>query len=97
LYNWLKLLSEGWDCDQGPAMYEVRACISVVATLTAMPSRSVERCRYGESVIFSPSSCALVYEVHEPLGLGRGEVDVIGDAIAGDADRERPAPELKAG
>ena len=39
-----------------------------------------------------PNFGALVHEVHEPLGLGRGEVDVVGDAVLpGDANREPAA------
>src|SRR6188472_4039020 len=36
-----------------------------------------------------PRSGVLVYEGHEPLGLGRGEVDVVGEPfLTGDADCE---------
>jgi len=43
----------------------------------------------GVQLFKPPASGALLHECHEPLGLGRGEVDVVRDAVpAGDADRE---------
>jgi hypothetical protein len=50
------------------------------------------RCQMVASESGVPPPGAFVHKVHEPLGLGRGQVDVIGIAVsAGDADGETPA------